>query len=222
MQVDPMEEWRRLTGLYAAMADEQLEDLAADFSDLTEAARQALRDEMRKRGLGDPQAPMSTTATTRRFASSREAAAQLPTGGSADEHSESEDGGSHEYTWKTVLCECETSEQAWQVAEMLRRAGIESWTQRRESYLMDPTLDLLNPQVLVAADELDRAREILRHPIPQEIVELSRIKPEDYEPPACPGCGAADPVLEGVDPVNSWRCESCGRQWSEAAEEAAP
>jgi uncharacterized Zn finger protein len=33
--------------------------------------------------------------------------------------------------------------------------------------------------------------------------------------PKCPKCGAEDPVLEGADPVNTWRCETCGKLWSE-------
>jgi len=41
----------------------------------------------------------------------------------------------------------------------------------------------------------------------------------DYEPPACPSCGTKEPVLESADPVNSWRCERCGKQWTEQAEE---
>ena len=222
MQVDPMEEWRRLTQLYAEMGDEELEDLACSFSDLTETARPILRDEMRKRGLGDPQAPVPIAGSADRHIRSRweppaGASAVRSARSSADGGIESGDEGAHEFTWKTLLCECETSAQAWQIGEMLRRAEIDSWIDTRKSFLLDPTLALLNPQVLVAADELERAREIVRQPIPQDIVELSKVKQPEYEPPVCPSCGAADPVLEGVDPANAWRCDSCGREWTDAA-----
>jgi uncharacterized protein (DUF983 family) len=39
----------------------------------------------------------------------------------------------------------------------------------------------------------------------------------EYELPVCPKCGAGDPVLEGVDPFNSWLCEACGNEWTESA-----
>ena len=70
---------------------------------------------------------------------------------------------------------------------------------------------------MVAADQLDQAREIAARPIPKEIVEQSKMQTPEFEPPVCPNCGAGDPVLESVDPVNSWRCEACGKEWSESA-----
>ena len=75
-------------------------------------------------------------------------------------------------------------------------------------------------RIVVAADQLEKAREIISKPIPEEIVEQSKAPIEEYVPPVCPSCGAADPILEGADPVNSWRCESCGKQWTDAVEEA--
>lgn len=57
MQESPDQEWRRLGEHYAGMYDEELLELARDFKNLTEMAQQVLRDEMKKRGLGDPLAP---------------------------------------------------------------------------------------------------------------------------------------------------------------------
>jgi hypothetical protein len=120
-------------------------------------------------------------------------------------HTQSEDGGPREYTWKTVLCECETSAQARQLCETLRQVGIESW------------IEMTNARVLVAADQLDRARAIAANPIPQEIADRFKSEVPEYEPPVCPKCGASDPVLEAVDPENAWQCEQCGEQWTETA-----
>jgi serine/threonine protein kinase len=53
----------------------------------------------------------------------------------------------------------------------------------------------------------------------EKIVEQSQEPIEEYVPPVCPSCGTEDPILEGADPVNSWRCESCGKQWTEQIEE---
>jgi hypothetical protein len=49
MSVD--EEWRRLQGLYAAMSDDELLELARDKAELTEVAQQAVEAEMGSRGL---------------------------------------------------------------------------------------------------------------------------------------------------------------------------
>jgi ribosomal protein L37AE/L43A len=72
-----------------------------------------------------------------------------------------------------------------------------------------------NLRITVPADRLEEAREIIARPIPKEIVEQSRMTVPEFELPVCPKCGAGDPVLEEVDPVNSWLCEACGNQWTE-------
>jgi hypothetical protein len=121
-----------------------------------------------------------------------------------------EDDQSREFTWKTVLCDFPELEEARLLNMTLRRAGIESWVD-------GPGNGLSYSQVAVAADQLEQAREIAARPIPQEIIDEYNKWGEEYEPPVCPKCGAADPVLESVDPVNSWLCESCGEQWRDPA-----
>ena len=56
-----------------------------------------------------------------------------------------------EYTWKTPLCECEDQEEAWQIQEVLRQAGIESWIEG-PGYSVGP--ELSSPRIVVAADQL--------------------------------------------------------------------
>lgn len=202
MQMDPMENWRRLSRHYAEMTDGELINLAADFEDLTSEARQVLRDEMKKRGLGDPE-------TIR-----------------AEEISEVQDAGagkpSTTYVWKNLLCECEGQEQARQITEVLRRAGIESWIDGSAGYSPFLQQEMSNQRlrVLVASDQLEEARMIAAQPIPQDIVYESTARQREFELPTCPSCGAPDPVLEGVDPANTWRCEVCGKEWTESVEEA--
>jgi hypothetical protein len=57
MPDSPDQQWRQLTAHYAQMWDDELLNLAADYKDLTDMAQQVLRDEMRKRNLGDPARP---------------------------------------------------------------------------------------------------------------------------------------------------------------------
>jgi hypothetical protein len=231
MQTDPALEWRRLAEHYREISDEELRQLADDFTDLTETAQQALRQEMQSRGLGDPKA--STTqvppaiafqearSMTRKnfdlFAGSSPNSDLLPSDPEErDEEDGQEDGAPVEYTWKTLLRECNDLTEAKQLSTVLTKAGIQSWTEWPPGY----SIGFGNPRVVVAADQLDQARAIAERPIPQEIIEESKLEPPEFQTPVCPKCGAEDPTLEGVDPTNSWHCEQCDWDWTESAEGA--
>ena len=214
MHEDSIADWQRLTQLYSEMGDGELEELNASIADLTEVAQQVLRDEMKKRGLNEPSVTRGASERPERLASFREG----PDADSQTEEDETEDGERpREYTWKTLLCECEEREGAWQIREVLRQAGIESWLEGSGSQVWD---GMGNPRILVAADQFEQALEIASRSIPQAIIEQSKMQVPDFEPPVCPSCGADDPILEGADPVNSWRCERCGQQWTDPAEDA--
>ncbi len=192
------------------MYDGELRTLAAQFGDLTEMAQQVLRDEMRKRALGDPlapSAPPSRVQTPQALAQSKSPLGESDVSDLAID-----------YTWKTRLCECETLDQARQLQEILHRHGIESWL---EGPRTSARWDLLFPRVLVAADQLDEAREIASRPVPPEIVDQSRVEIPEFQPLVCPRCGTPDPILDAVEPVNSWLCEACGKEWSDPLEDAA-
>lgn len=227
MPGDAGTEWLRLTRLYEEKSEEELLDLAADFGNLTDVAQQVLRDEMRKRRLGTPEKAIEE-AKTRRVQDEQEQPAifgrwnqtvpdeDVRSGAdneNDDEEAEEDSDEPVEYTWKTLLRECADRGEAWQIAEVLRRAGIESWIEGSQS---SDSLDVRRPQVIVAADQLEEARAVLEKPIPQDVIDQSRVKVEDFVPPACPKCGAPDPLLESVEPSNTWRCENCGARWSDA------
>jgi hypothetical protein len=196
MTYEQAAEWQRLTEYYREAFDGDLLNLAADSADLTEVARQVLREEMKRRGLSDQaEAAMSTDR--------RSPSLEQSGFGPADEEGDSE----VEYTWRTSLCECGTAEGAKRVRATLAGAGIESW-------LRKPGL-LGAPEVMVAADQLEEARVILSQQISPEILEASEIEEPEFVPPVCPRCRTADPVLESAEPVNSWLCEACGQQWND-------
>ncbi|MDE3105536.1 MAG: hypothetical protein KGK08_10210 [Acidobacteriota bacterium] len=69
------------------------------------------------------------------------------------------------------------------------------------------------PELVPAADPLLQQHE---QPLMDEETALGLASAEFVEP-TCPQCGETDPLLEGVDPVNQWRCESCGHTWSDLA-----
>jgi ribosomal protein L37AE/L43A len=226
MHGNPAEEWQQLTEHYHKMWDEELNRLAEDFGSLTEISQQVLRTEMRNRGLPDPLAPgqasrspfrLAPSPVAPRFSSSVDpdsAGSQIP-----DSDSQDENEGPHDFTWKTPLCECETTDQARQIQEVLKRAGIDSWVERPGTRWASSV-----PRVVVAADQLEEAIQIASRPIPQDILEQTTVEVPEFEPPKCPQCGAEDPVLEAVDPFNTWLCEACGSEWTEPADgiEAEP
>lgn len=206
---NPDQQWRQLSEHYARLCDEELFELAADFDNLTEIAQLTLRDEMKKRRLGDPfaQSAANEPATVRNEPNV------------ALEEAEADAANQpQEYTWKTLLCECKEWNEAWQIRESLQRAGIESWIESTRGY------DMLQagPRIVVPADQLDQARAILAQSIPQGIVAESLQEIPEYQSPTCPKCRAADPVLESADPVNAWHCEACDCRWTEPAEQPSP
>lgn len=218
MHIDQAEEWRRLTEHYRTLYDEELLNLAIEPGDLTEIAQQILRDEMRTRGLDNPIGKDTVRVPQIRNADSKSQEA-LPPGAwenaialSDQEEETGEEEAPHTYTWKTPLCDCASREEAWQIREVLRRAGIDSWIEA-PSY---GALDLNGPRVVVAADQLEQARAIASRPIPQDIIDDSKIELPEFETPHCPTCGSADPLLMSVEPVNTWQCELCGKEWTDS------
>ena len=233
MQIDPVQEWQRLTAEYRQTSLEELLELARDYADLTQPAQQALRAEMRSRGLGDPESPRTAPEAE----VSQPVLSPLRPADSIAEHvagvlaeqagdllglgtsmprlvpdnpeTDDKDDGPHEYTWKTSLCDCETNEEAQQLAGVLRQAGIDSWIQQAREF------GRREARVQVAADQLDQARLIAAQPIPQAIIEDEKEEAPEFVEPKCPKCGSDDAVLEGVDPENTWRCEQCDEQWTE-------
>ena len=149
MHEDSIADWQRLTQLYGEMGNVELEELNASIGDLTEVAQQVLRDEMKKRGLNEPSVTRGTFGHQ----------APLREGFNADsptEEDDTEDGEpAHEFTWKTPLCDCEGREEAWQIREALRQAGIESWIEGQGSRVWD---GMSNPRILVAAEVPPRSK----------------------------------------------------------------
>jgi hypothetical protein len=210
MQSDPRAEWERLTHLYAEKSDEELVDLAEDFGNLTDVAQQVLRDEMRKRRLEGPgeRRDREQPVIFGRWGAEPESDA-------AKGEAEPEPGNDDEpveYTWKTLLCECDDNDQAELLGMALKQAGIENWVEHPDA----GTIGRLLPRVLVPADELDKAREVASRPIPQEIVDLANTPAEEFVAPSCPKCGSANSLLVSLEPTNAWRCDDCGARWSDA------
>ena len=160
---DNIADWQSLTKLYGEMYDDELLELNDGIGDLTAVAQQVLRDEIKKRGLSKT-APQITPI------------ADLP----AAEGEPSQSDQTHEFTWKTLLCECNSREEATPIRLALGQAGIGSWIEGPNSRY---AMDFSNPRILVAADQLDQAREILSRPISPDLVEQSKEEIPEFEFP---------------------------------------
>ena len=212
MQDDLSEEWRRLSEHYAQMYDGELVRLAGRYSDLTNVAKEVLRVEMGKRGLGDPEKPAEVQPDSGRLRFER--GVELDGRAESGDDAEAE-APTHEYTWKTELCECENYEQSWQIAKVLERAGIDCWSRNPTTRFATGALDLRNIRIMVAADQLEEARKILAQPIPQDIIDEWQVEVPEYAIPKCPSCGDPDPTLLEDEQANRWSCEVCGKEWAE-------
>jgi hypothetical protein len=215
MHDNPAQDWQSLAENYRAMLDGELEELAASSDDLTETARQVLRSELSHRGLLEPGAAGLALEKTDSLSDSRYRSSVDPDAGgdeSDDGYEGAEDDRPKEFTWKVPLCECEDEAHALAICAALKQAGIERWYEGSGSPMGNG-----RPRVVVAADQLEEAREIAARPIPKDVIDSYREEMPEFEAPKCPSCGDEDPVLESAEPTNAWLCEACGRQWTEPA-----
>lgn len=96
------------------MSDGELITLGEDFCDLNDVVYQLSCDEMRKRNLGDPHLPRWIRArSANRDDSTNQTIIDRPR--------------LRKFVGKSVLCDCSDREEAWQISDVLGRAGIESW-----------------------------------------------------------------------------------------------
>jgi hypothetical protein len=186
--VSDSEQYSELTRLYAEYGDDELIALGRQVGDLTETAQEALKGELARRKLiVSPKVKEPVV----------------------DEIAAEKDDPRDGFGWlapEDCITEFAESEDALAAGEMLRAEGIEC------EVMVPQSLDMRPPRVAVAPADVERAAALLEKPIPEEFRILVRTR-DQFEVPTCPGCGAADPLLEEIEPTNKWRCEVCDRVW---------
>jgi hypothetical protein len=198
------DERRRITELYAQMADTELEAIAADSSELTDVARQALRDEIaRREGL--------------------ESAVAGPGPGPGRDAVELADFVS--------IRQVRDLHEALLAKGVLDSAEIECFMVDDNMVRMDWFYSNLvgGIKLCVKQEDAEAALDLLEQSIPEEF-EVEGIGP--YEQPRCPKCQSLDIAFEELNqPVawisayllapiplhrKTWVCHSCGQQWKES------
>ncbi len=215
--MDPMSEFAELRRNYEQMLDGELEELDRVKNDLSSTAQGILQEELKKRGLS-VWGKRESEKVMRMVGGDDDVSDEPATAADSvyDEKGQFVDTRGKVFTYKTLLCECDDAEQAYQLKELLQRNGIDSWV----SVPGGGRGFGLPAKVEVGADQLEQAKMIVAQPMPQEIIDMFSEMKEDvaeYELPKCPKCGDADPILENAEPVNQWLCESCGHMWSDEA-----
>jgi hypothetical protein len=208
---DDPEGWHRLRDAYARMPNDELLELNTQFDSLRDDAQGLLRNELTRRKLSAPPAILPDIA-------------ELPSeldAGVTEEEARTYFPSDLLQMGGVALCECDTTDEANFVGFILGEERIASTIRRNEG-----RFDLRLPQVLVAPDDLDKAKQVLSS---ANLTELrprfeaeSAITSRDFAPPACPNCSSEELLLETVEPTNTWVCEDCGTTWQDPPLEALP
>jgi hypothetical protein len=207
---DP-EGWQRLRDAYARMPNDELLELNSQFDSLTDDAQGLLRNELTRRKLSAAPALSSEM---------NEVPSEIDAG-VTEEKTNAYFPADLLQMGGVALCECDTTEEANFVSFILGEERIASEIRRNEG-----RFDLRLPQVLVAPDDLEKAKQIVNS---ANLTELrprfeaeSAIASRDFAPPACPTCSSEELLLETVEPTNTWVCEVCGTTWQDPPVESLP
>jgi transposase-like protein len=204
--IDPEQEHRRLTELYANMPPEELAKVFGDAASLTESAWQALAGEMKHRGLTVP--------------------AEQPGGPGIYEA---------EQRPLVMIRRFRDLPAALLAKGCLESAGIESFLTDDNMVRMDWFYSNLISGIKLLVDEanVEEATTVLNEPIP-DAFEVEGVGA--YEQPHCPRCKSLDVNFEESDKLayvamfvsvpipfykRGWSCRSCGYQWQDPVEENA-
>jgi len=195
------EQYNELTERYRHMSDAELRRLASVPEDLTEMAEEVLGKEIATRKLNLAPEPVEEI---------EEAAVD------GEETQPEPDGALWLSYAQTAPPQCIFD---FESARKVRNARAFLWESGRiPTYALQPearSLALQGPRLVVLPQDAERAARILSQPIPDHIANEPDVVVEDFVTPACPHCGADDPVLTAFEPTNHWLCEACEQEWDE-------
>ncbi|HUO61364.1 MAG TPA: hypothetical protein VMU24_11900 [Candidatus Acidoferrales bacterium] len=232
--IDPNQEWNQQTENYRRMADEELLNLAAQESELTDIAREVLQGEMQARAL--KYEPLTKSATKHRdrwavasprFAQEEQPQTLLPEPihleywrGSRRDPCDLEGTGLIEWDRTDSL------EEALRVRDVLAAENIPV---AFGNEMVESPEEIASYQggvpVIIPACDRQRAEQSWAEANPKEYLEaLEQAKEEQSEPAeaaCCPHCRSFEIVLLSVkdssngEQVYRWRCDACGHKWTD-------
>ena len=203
---DPEQERQRLTKLYAAMSDGELDAIAADAAELTAVAHRALSDELARRH--PEEATLANTAA-------------------------GPGRNSVELADIVSIRQFRGLPEALLAKGALDSAEIESFLVDDNMIRMDWFWSNLigGIKLCVKQEDAEAALDLLEQSIPEGF-EVEGVGP--YEQPRCPKCQSLDIAFEDLNqsvawviayvlaPIalhrKRWVCHSCGHRWRQAEE----
>lgn len=200
------DERRRLAELYAAKADEELEELLDHEDALTTPARQALHEELDRRDMDAPPPPPASTP-------------EEP-----------------EYKMLVTIRKFRDLPEALLAKGFIESAGVECFLADENIVRMDWFISNFvgGIKLQVKPDDVDAALELLDQPIPEEFSFEGEANYQQPRCPGCYSLDIIFEELNkevaytsawlGV-PIplqqKSWKCLTCGRRWFEEKSEEA-
>ena len=194
MPSEDQRERQRLLQFYEGLADDALLGIARDWDSLTDIARDAIEDELERRGLD----------------------AELD---ELLEHVEGESENVPEHRPLVTVRKFGDLHEALLAKGMFDAAGIQCFLVDENMVRLDWLISniLGGVKLAVRPEDLAAATELLTEPTPTGFrVEGVGL----YEQPACPCCGLHNVRMLGhsSDESASWKCSACGQEWQSSGE----
>jgi hypothetical protein len=228
--IDPEQERRRLTEFYAGQLDGELEKVAKEAYELSDLAREALRNELGKRGLEVKLVEQAPVPPARR----RQPPVRGPIPGDPSPGTPPEELPAGELDMREMVTVRRFRDlpEALIAKGSLESAGIECVLVNENLVRLDWFWSNLmgGAMLQVDPDDVEAAEEILNQPIPEQL-DVSGVG--EYEQPRCPRCGSLDISFQELEPSaylsmalnvpipfrrRAWRCRSCKAEWEDDAE----
>ena len=220
--IDPEQERRRLAEFYSRRMDGQLEKVAKEAYDLTDIAREVLREEFARRGLDVQLVELRPVPP---------APPALPGDPPPEPSVEAASAGDGELELRKMITirQFRDLPEALLAKGSLDSAGIDCALVDDNMVRMDWFISnfIGGVKLQVQPDEVEAAIEILDQPIPEgfDVAGIGQ-----YQQPHCPRCQSLDVNFQEVAPAaflttlvsmpipfhrRAWRCHSCDAEWED-------
>ncbi len=226
-RIDPEQERQRLIAFYSGQMDGELEKVASQAYELTGLARETLRAEIARRGLGVELVENAPVIAKK----------ELPVmpGDPPPPKPPAEPpvpGGELEWRNLVTIRKFRDLPEALLAKGSLESAGIEAVLTDDNIVRMDWFWSNLmgGIKLRVDAEDAEAANSILDQPIPENF-DVSGVG--NFEQPRCPKCGSLDVNFQELDqrvayvsayfsvPIplrrRAWRCHACRAEWEDDA-----
>jgi hypothetical protein len=225
-RIDPEQERRRLVDFYAGQLDGELEKVASQAYELTDLARETLRNELVRRGLGAEL--VETAPVAKNVVARKELPGDPPP--PTPPRTEAVLDGEGELRELVTIRKFRDLPEALLAKGSLESAGIEALLADDNVIRLDWFWSNLMGGIKLQVDQEDAevANRILDQPIPEGF-DVAGVG--EYQQPHCPRCQSLDVSFKELDepvayvsayfgvPVpwkrRAWRCHACHAEWEE-------